>query len=247
MRARTAISNLAASLSSTSTLTLALSLMLTSTASIARPAALAMPAQDAGDGTSTRPAVIYVARRGWHIDIGFAVADLEPPLASLANEFPQAQSLFFGFGDRHYLESEHHAPAMFAALWPGRGLILATRLTSTPQAAFGAPHVMAFEVTTRQAREAQAFVWRSLADHQSLAAGPYEGSRYFAATARYSALHTCNTWAAQAFAAAALPVRSAGVIFAWQLWGQLRRLEKHPAAGERPMAAHRAAPGARFG
>ena len=227
MGARAAISILAASLS------------LTLTSSMARSAA---QAQDVGDESSAKPVVIYVARRGWHIDIGFAVADLQPPLASLANEFPRVQSLFFGFGDRHYLESKgHHAPALFVALWPGPGLILLTSLTATPQAAFGAPHVMAFEVTVRQAREAQAFVWRSLADHQSLAAGPYEGSRYFAATPRYSALHTCNTWAAQTLAAAALPVRSAGVIFAWQLWGQLRRLEKLDSAREHPVAVPREA------
>ena len=223
MRVRAAIS-MAASLSLT--LALTLTFTLTSTASIARPAVQAMPVQDVGTGTSEKPVLIYVARRGWHIDIGFAVADLLPPLASVAEEFPHAQSLFFGFGDRHYLESGHRAPAMFVALWPGRALILATSLISTPQAAFGAPHVMAFEVTARQAREAQAFIWRSLADPQSLAAGPYEGSRYFAATAKYSALHTCNTWAAQTLAAAALPVRSAGVIFAGQLWVQLRRLQR---------------------
>jgi hypothetical protein len=233
MRARAAISTLAASLS--------LTLTLAPTASSARPASPAIQAEDAGGGTRAKPVVIYVARRGWHIDIGFAMADLQPPLASLANEFPQAQSLFFGFGDRHYLESKHHSAAMFVALWPGRGLILATSLTSTPQAAFGASHVIALEVTARQAREAQAFLWRSLADIQSLAPGPYEGSRYFAATPSYSALHTCNTWAAQTLAAAALPVRSTGVIFAWQLWVQLRRLEKQHSAGERPVAARREA------
>ena len=34
----------------------------------------------------------------------------------------------------------------------------------------------------------------------------------------------CNTWAAQVLKAAALPIHSAGVIFAGQLWGQVRHL-----------------------
>jgi hypothetical protein len=62
-------------------------------------------------------AVIYVARRGWHVDIGFAAADLQPPLKSLMDEFPGAQYLFFGFGDRHYLLAKNRgAPVLLAAL-----------------------------------------------------------------------------------------------------------------------------------
>ena len=53
---------------------------------------------------------------------------------------------------------------------------------------------------------------------RALAPGPYEGSLYFEATPRYSALYTCNTWVAHALAAADLPVRVRGVIFAGQVW-----------------------------
>jgi hypothetical protein len=197
--------------------------------------------QQEGTGQA-KPVVIYVARRGWHIDIGFATADLDAPLDAVVSEFAPARSLFFGFGDRRYLESRdqgHRGSALVGALWPGRGLILATSLDSTPQAAFGATHVIAIELTPRQAHAAQAYIARSMADRRSLAEGPYEGSRYFAATPRYSALHTCNTWAAQALAAAGLPIRSAGVVFAWQLWTQARRLDRRQSAAQRPTAALR--------
>jgi hypothetical protein len=191
-------------------------------------------------------AVIYVARRGWHVDIGFAAADLEPPLKSVLDEFPGAQYLFFGFGDRRYLLARHrNAPVLLAALWPGRGMILATGLTSSPAAAFGAPHVVALAVTVRQASAAQDYVWHSLetaagdtaagSDPQavdkpvkSYAAGPYEGSLFFTAVPKYSALHTCNTWAAEALVAASLPIHSGGIIFAGQLWKRVLQLEKRP-------------------
>jgi hypothetical protein len=206
------------------------------------PAALFLPpAQDS--------AVIYVARRGWHVDVGFAAADLEPPLRSLLAEFPGARYLFFGFGDRRYLLAKNrNAPVLLAAVWPGRGMILATGLASPPSAAFGASQVAALAVTARQASDAQAFVWYSLdrqpvLDQQttdnpvrSYALGPYEGSLFFTAAPRYSGFHTCNTWAAEALAVAALPIHSAGVIFAGQLWGQVRRLEKKQSATARPMA-----------
>ena len=196
----------------------------------------------AGAEDSAKPAVIYVARRGWHTDIGFAAADLQPPLNAVAAQLPGARYLFFGFGDQHYLlAKDRNAPVLLAALWPGRGIILATGLASSPQDAFGAAHVVAFWVTKKQALDTQAFVWQSLnkpsaeqegsgSGLEPYAAGPYEDSLYFAATPRYSAFHTCNTWTAQSLRAAALPIHSVGVIFAGQLWSQVRRLEKKQSA-----------------
>lgn len=170
---------------------------------------------------------IYVVRRGWHIDIGFAVPALEPPLQSLAAQFPGARYVFFGFGDQHYLLAKNrNGPVLLGALWPGKGLILATAVTSTPRAAFGEEQVIALAVTVSEARSVQAFIGRSLNKDavQPYAQGPYEGSLYFAATQKYSAFHTCNTWVAEALKAAPLPIHSVGVIFAGQLWGQVRRL-----------------------
>ena len=196
------------------------------------------PGTDAGAG-SAESAVVYVVRRGWHMDIGFAAADLHAPLDAVAAQFPGVRYLFFGFGDQHYLlAKDRNAPVSLAALWPGPGMILATALASSPQAAFGAAHVATLFVTERQVRDIQAFVWYSL-DRQSAqqgggvkpyAPGPYEDSLFFAATPRYSGFHTCNTWAAESLRDAALPVHSAGVIFAGQLWTQVRRLEKNQSA-----------------
>jgi len=200
--------------------------------------------QDSGAGTGTdvgagagsaKSAVIYVVRRSWHIDIGFAAADLQPPLNVVAAQFPGLRYLFFGFGDQHYLlAKDRNAPVLLAALWPGRGLILATALASSPQAAFGATHVATLSLTDKQMRDIQTFVWYSLGRQSAeegggvkpYAEGPYEGSLFFAATPRYSGFHTCNTWVAESLRTAGLPVHSAGVIFAGQLWSQVRRLEK---------------------
>jgi hypothetical protein len=200
------------------------------------------PAQD----LATSP-VIYVARRGWHIDIGFAQADLKPPLNSLAAEFPGMRYLFFGFGDQQYLASKNHnAPVLFAALWPGRGVLLITGLSTAPSEAFGSTRMAVLTVTRQQLNDAEAFVWKSLdrqAGAHSSARGPYDGSLYFAAAPRYSAFHTCNTWAAEVLKAAALPIHSAGVVFASQLWTQVLRVERDPRdSAKRPPLASAAAP-----
>jgi hypothetical protein len=187
---------------------------------------------------STEEATILVARRRWHIDIGFAVADLGLPLKSLAEQFPGANYLFFGFGDRSYLMARsHNLPVLLGALWPGPGMILGTGLKATPAEAFGDARVIELKVSSAQARTAQAFIWNSLANGDAAngeasverpitayAPGPYEGSLYFSALPRYSAFHTCNTWAAEVLKAAGLAIRSKRVWFAGQLWSQTKKL-----------------------
>src|ERR1700692_1792211 len=173
---------------------------------------------------------IYVARRGWHIDIGFRTSDLLPPLALIGSAFPGARYVFFGFGDRHYLLAAHkNFPGILTALWPVAAMVLATALAQTPEKAFGIEHVIALEVDDAAAQAAQAFVWNSLLKENGApifyAPGPYDGRQYLSAIPKYSATHTCNTWAAEVLRAAGLPVKSRGVLFAPQLWSQTRRIE----------------------
>ena len=188
--------------------------------------------------------VLYLVRRSWHIDVGFAARDLDPSLAAIARRFPDAKYVFFGFGDRHYLLSKGKGTStLAAALFPGPGLILVTAIENSPSEAFGSPHVIQFELSAAQAAAAQRFVRRALkspatatdaattadegaTDLPVVAEGPYDASAYYAATARYSALHTCNTWAAEALQAAGLDVRSHFVVFAGQTWKQARKAQK---------------------
>jgi hypothetical protein len=182
------------------------------------------------DGTAT---VLYLARRSWHIDVGFAVGDLHPSLVFIARRYPQAKYLFFGFGDRHYLLSKGKGTSTLAgALFPGPGLILVTAIDNSPAQAFGGSHVLEFALAAPQAAAVQRFVRRALAggegDVLPLADGPYEGSVYYSAVARYSALHTCNTWAAEALKAAGFKVRTRFVLFAGQTWRQARKIHARP-------------------
>ena len=174
---------------------------------------------------------IYVARRGWHIDIGMAVADLSAPLNQAAAPLPGSKYVFFGFADKHYLlAANHNAPVLLSALWPGASILLTTGLTNSPAEGFGATHVITLIVAQDQMRDLQAFIWRSLRTQDDVLevyrSGPYEGSVYFLGKPKYSAFHTCNTWGAEALRAAGFHVHTGGVVFAWQLWVQARRLKR---------------------
>jgi hypothetical protein len=182
---------------------------------------------------------VIVVRRGWHIDVGMPAAELGPQLQFVAAALPGMRYLFFGFGDKHYLESRSHgASTLAAALWPGRGIMLVTGLDASPLQGFGAKHVIELALSAAQSSALQDFIAGSFVtvngSAQVYEPGPYQGSVYFLAVPGYSALHTCNTWASEALRAARLHVHSFGVLFAGQLWSQaarLRRLEEAAAPG----------------
>jgi Protein of unknown function (DUF2459) len=174
---------------------------------------------------------VYVARRGWHVDIGLSTDDLVAPLDAVTADLPGVRYVFFGFADKHYLLAKHHnPPVLLGALWPGDGIMLMTGLAASPDEAFGAKHVIALALNGEQMRALQSFIWKSLrTQDESLnvyQTGPYDGSVYFLAAPKYSALHTCNTWGAEALRAAGFHVHTAGVVFAWQLWSQASRLKR---------------------
>ena len=191
---------------------------------------------------ASESATLYVARRGWHIDIGLAAEDLSPPLNQAAALLPGSRYVFFGFADKHYLLAKNHnAPILLSALFPGAGILLTTGLMNSPAQAFGTAHVIALTVSQDRVRALQAFIWRSLRTQDEVLTvfrdGPYEGSVYFLATQKYSALHTCNTWGAEALRAAGFHVHTAGVIFAGQLWTQARRLKRLQERSDGPGAS----------
>jgi Protein of unknown function (DUF2459) len=172
---------------------------------------------------------VLVVRRGWHIDVGFPVDELSPPLKSTLKDFPGTRYAFYGFGDRRYLTSKTHGvPTLLAAIWPGAGVILLTAISNEPEEAFGAQYVATLSLSESQEVELQRYLWKSFASQAEearlLQPGPYAGSEYFHSTQRYSGVHTCNTWVAEVLRAGGFPIRRRGVIFAGQLWPKVYRL-----------------------
>jgi hypothetical protein len=136
--------------------------------------------------------------------------------------------VLFGFGDRHYL-LHRNGSTMLSALWPGPGVVLATAISRPLDQTFEADDVVHIRISHAGMVSLQAYVARTLTARdgaivEALADGPYAGSRYYESTERYSAVYTCNTWAADALRSAGLPVRATGVAFAGSLWRQVKPL-----------------------
>jgi uncharacterized protein (TIGR02117 family) len=175
------------------------------------------------------PETVYLVRRGWHTDIGVRADQVGDDLGRLRAAFPGVRTFVFGFGDRHWLLTKDHGSFdMLAALSPAPGALLVTALATTPQEAFPTQPVIPLHVSAEGLARLDEFLAGAF-EHGAdgglrwLKAGPYPGSQFYATDTIYSGTYTCNTWTADGFAAAGLPVDT-HVLLAGSLTDQARRI-----------------------
>ena len=207
----------------------------------------ALPGCSATSGPSHRvgaadAATIYVVGRDWHTDIAIPASELAGPLGGLERLFPGARYFSFGFGERDYVLARRRTFAsVLLALWPSPGLVLVTGLRAPPSEAFGPSRVVTLRISETGRSALLAFLggYFEGGAHGSLrvaARGPYPGSMFFASSGTYSAVHTCNTWTADALQAAGLPVTASAVLFAAQVMEQAREVGADQERGGKPRA-----------
>ena len=180
---------------------------------------------------ASQSADLYVLRRGKHTDLALPVAQVHGPLAALEQEFPGANYLVFGFGDRQYMLASHknffHA---LLAPFPGAGIMLVSGIGGTPEQVYGADHLAALRLSPAPIDAVESFIWQSFQPDASgvvrpYLPGKYTGNTYYASSKTYDGFYTCNTWTAEGLQAGGLPTHSSGVLFAEQVWDQVAGLK----------------------
>lgn len=206
---------------------------------LSRPAAAAVPAQRF---PAARTAVIGVLFAGWHTGLILPVRELGP-LRSVLPVYPQERYVSFGWGNRRfYMASNPTAVEAIEALFSSPSVMLVA----------GAPSVEALlpaDATYRwlcadqhEVHKLDTFLLAALSRRDGkpveLGAGPWPDSAFYASGERYDALHTCNTWTAEALHGAGLAVNAGAVIFSDQLKDRLSglRLCRRRSAGRAPGA-----------
>jgi uncharacterized protein (TIGR02117 family) len=181
-----------------------------------------------GDGVT-----IYVIAAGWHTEIALPASVIHDPLRAVTPDFPGAQYLSFGWGERNYYMAR--APTVgdaMSALFPGPAVLLVTPLYMPLRDSRADAQVFELRLSTAGIDRLLNFLWAAFeksADGTTrrLAAGPGPGSIFYAATGTYSSSYTCNTWTAEGLRIAGVAVTPSGVVFAGQLTDQLRSLKAH--------------------
>ena len=172
---------------------------------------------------------IYVIAAGWHTEIGLPVDSTHDPLRAVAPDFPDAQYLSFGWGERNYYMAR--APTSgdaVSALFPGPAVLLVTPLYRPPRVSRASAQVFELNLSTAGLDRLSSYLWAAFEKSgngtlRRLASGPGPGSMFYAATGTYSSTYTCNTWTAEGLRVGGVPVTPAGVVFVSQLTDQLGR------------------------
>lgn len=172
---------------------------------------------------------LWVLDSGWHTGLILSRAELGQPLTALLQRLPHSQYFAFGWGNRKFYIVAHPTLAMdIAALFPSRGVVLVDACEVAPRACFSSEvRLRSMSVTGDGINRLDDYLVYSLqkdaqGKFEPVAPGPDPDSEFFASGLSYDVFHTCNTWTAEALHVAGLPVSYHGVIFADQVWRQLK-------------------------
>lgn len=172
---------------------------------------------------------IWVLDSGWHTGLILSRAELGPTLSKLLHPAHSTQYLMFGWGNRRFYMSSNPTIGMdIAALFPTQSVLLIESCDTPPRSCYTREvklHVVM--VASSGLAQLDAYLAASLQSGtngrlEPLAPGPDADSEFYASGLSYDAFHTCNTWTAEALYVAGVSVTYHGVIFADQLWSQLR-------------------------
>lgn len=150
---------------------------------------------------------VWLVDRGWHTELLVPASAITGPLRQATGRFPAASFLAFGYGKRDWITAEEQdLLTLISGPIPGPGVVEITGRFGLPANAIRLPLGSAGMAGLID------FLTASLVDP---AAAPVVVSRFgqhfHDARRSYSLAYTCNTWVAEALAAAGLAVRPAGV------------------------------------
>jgi uncharacterized protein (TIGR02117 family) len=163
------------------------------------------------------PAVaVHLVVHEWHTGIAIRRADIPAGIWPESRDFPQAEYLEVGWGDRDFYQGREQGPwgMLRAALWPTPSVLHVAGVQGRLPQTFPASEIVqltlpaeGFQALLRHVHDA--FQRAGAAAAAPLGPGLYGDSRFYPARESFHLFRTCNVWTARALQAAGLPVRDA--------------------------------------
>jgi len=173
---------------------------------------------------------VHVVGHGWHTGIVIRRDDIPTEAWPEAGRFPAASFLEVGWGDRAFYESPDAGVslALKAALASEASVLHVAGFDRTPAEYFPRAEIIAIELSSRGMESLSRFVSQAYARDAAgepieLGPGLYPGSRFYAATGRYSLVNTCNSWIAEALRTGGCPITPIWAVTAGNLLFQAGR------------------------
>lgn len=169
---------------------------------------------------------LYVAGHGMHTGLIVRAADLPPRALPAQRDFPRAEYLELGWGDREYYRAEDFSVwlGLRALLWPTESAVHVVAFSGPIERAFPSSEIVRLRVSRHGFDRMVAFIAATFReDAIRLGPGQRENSSAFYASERdFHLFETCNTWVARALREAGVEVSPRRAITAEGLLSQLR-------------------------
>jgi uncharacterized protein (TIGR02117 family) len=172
---------------------------------------------------------VYVIAHGWHTGIAVRAADVPEGAWPARGDFPDAEFLEVGWGDRAYYQAPDPGAwlAVRALFWSTPGALHFVAFNGPVERYFPASEIVPLATSREGFARLVAYVRASHAldaDGGAIRLGPgqYGASRFYASREQFHLFRTCNVWTADVLRAAGVPVEPA-VTAEGLLW-QLRRI-----------------------
>lgn len=173
---------------------------------------------------------VHVVGHGWHTGIVIRRDDIPTEAWPESGRFPAARFLEVGWGDRAFYESPDAGVslALKAAFASATSVLHVAGFDRPASESFPRAEIIAIELSRRGMDSLSRFVSQAYARDAAgqpieLGSGLYRGSRFYAATGRYSLVYTCNTWIAEALRAGGCPITPVWAVTAGNLLFQAER------------------------
>jgi uncharacterized protein (TIGR02117 family) len=172
---------------------------------------------------------VFVVNHGWHSAIVIGKADIPEGLLPEIGDFPDADYLEIGWGDRDYYQAPDPGlgSALKAAFWSSGSVLHVAAFKGSVENYFPQSEIVEIALSDEAFRQLVQFIsdtfLRSDSAPVETRSGLYGNSRFYAARGRFHLFRTCNTWVAEALHSAGLPISPAYAISAGNLMYQVKQ------------------------
>ncbi|QSA98284.1 DUF2459 domain-containing protein [Methylococcus sp. EFPC2] len=192
------------------------------------PMACAGPT-DTGRVQAEPYASVYVVNHGYHSGLVIDPADLPAGKMPESADFPNADYLELGWGDRDYYRADDpgFGAMLQAAFWSDASVLHVIGVYGSIRQHYGGRDIVRLSLTAQGYAGLADYIHQSFVREGAARVGPIgpgliRNSYFYPARGHFSLLNTCNAWTARALEAGAYPMGFMPLITAHQLMNRIR-------------------------
>ena len=174
---------------------------------------------------------IYLVRHGWHAGIVVKRTDIPAGVWSEHNDFPDADYLEVGWGDKDYYMTPdaHVGIAIKAGVLPTASVLHVVGFSAPVTSYFPYSEIVRIDLSAQGFERLCRYIQASYAKDdagasQVLGTGLYGHSRFYLSRETYHAFKTCNVWTARALREAGCPLTPSTTLTVDGLMSQVAEL-----------------------